>query len=34
MVDGTAGLKGDGKTRIKYSGLTDPQSGAGQTISF
>ena len=22
MVDGTAGLKGDGKTRIKYSGLT------------
>ena len=34
MVDGTAGLKGDGKTRIKYSGLTGSAPGAGQTISL
>ena len=33
MVDGTAGLKGDGKTRIKYSGLTG-SNRAGQTIYF
>ena len=34
IVDGTAGLKGDGKTRIKYSGLTGSSPSAGNTISL
>tara|TARA_B100001287_G_scaffold155146_1_gene130475 strand:+ start:562 stop:4281 length:3720 start_codon:yes stop_codon:yes gene_type:complete len=34
ITDGVAGLKGDGKTRIKYSGLTGSAPGAGQTITL
>ena len=34
IVDGVAGLKGDGKTRIKYSGLTGGTPGVGETITL
>ena len=34
IVDGTAGLKGDGKTRIKYSGHAGTAVAAGQTITL
>ena len=34
IIDGTAGLKGDGKTRLKYSGLSGSAPGAGQTITL
>ena len=33
ITDGVAGLKGDGKTKIKYSGLTGSAPNAGNTIS-
>jgi hypothetical protein len=32
--DGTAGLKGDGKTRIRVSGLSGTAPAAGQTVTF
>ena len=34
ILEGTAGLKGDGKTRIKYSGFTGSAVTAGQTITL
>ena len=34
IVDGVAGLKSDGKTRIKYSGLTGGNPGVGETITL
>jgi hypothetical protein len=34
ILEGTAGLKGDGKTKIKYSGLTGTTPAAGQTITL
>ena len=34
IVDGSSGLKGDGKTRIKYSGLSGSAPSAGNTISL
>ena len=34
IVDGVAGLKGDGKTKIKYSGLTGGIPGVGETITL
>ena len=34
ILEGTAGLKGDGKTRIKYSGLAGTTPAAGQTITL
>jgi hypothetical protein len=34
IVEGTAGLKGDGKTRIKYSGLSGSAPAAGETITL
>ena len=34
IVDGVAGLKGDGKTKIKYSGLTGNTPGVGETITL
>lgn len=34
ITDGTAGLKGDGKTKIKYSGLTGSAPVAGETITL
>ena len=34
ILEGTAGLKGDGKTRIKYTGLAGTTSAAGQTITL
>jgi len=34
ILEGTAGLKGDGKTRIKYSGLSGTTPAAGQTITL
>jgi cytoskeletal protein CcmA (bactofilin family) len=32
--DGVAGLKGDGKTRIRLSGISGTAPGAGQTVTF
>ena len=34
ITDGTAGLKGDGKTKIKYSGLSGSAPVAGETITL
>ena len=34
IVDGAAGLKGDGKTKIKYSGLSGSAPVAGETITL
>ena len=34
ILEGTTGLKGDGKTRIKYSGLAGTTPAAGQTITL
>ena len=34
IVDGATGLKGDGKTKIKYSGLSGSAPGPGNTISL
>ena len=34
IVDGTAGLKGDGKTKIKYSGLSGSAPVAGNNITL
>lgn len=34
IIDGVAGLKGDGKTKIKYSGLSGAAPTAGETITL
>ena len=34
VVDGAVGLKGDGKTRLKYSGFSGSAVSAGQTITL
>ena len=34
ILEGATGLKGDGKTRIKYSGLAGTTPAAGQTITL
>ena len=34
IVDGSAGLKGDGKTKIKYSGLSGSAPVAGNNITL
>jgi hypothetical protein len=34
IIDGNVGLKSDGKTKIKYSGLSGSTPGAGETITL